>query len=140
MRLLVLSMLLVIANAANAGRCYMLIDADHELIYHDYLPPYSIAWPPEPSWERDASIARGEHLIIVNHGCNSIPPTSFVRATGGNVVLAFDTGMFSSPARGSFTAPASAPTYTGNCLNPDDTAKDGSRCGGRAASVRPGGW
>ena len=27
----------------------------------------------------------------------------------------------------------------GNCQNPDDIAADGSRCGGRAASVRPGG-
>ena len=25
------------------------------------------------------------------------------------------------------------------CQNPDDRASDGSRCGGRAASVRPGG-
>ncbi|MCE2720392.1 MAG: hypothetical protein ACK57R_09385 [Dolichospermum sp.] len=28
---------------------------------------------------------------------------------------------------------------SGNCQNPDDRASDGSRCGGRAASVRPGG-
>ncbi|MDD1414167.1 transmembrane anchored protein [Dolichospermum sp. ST_con] len=28
---------------------------------------------------------------------------------------------------------------TGNCQNPDDRAADGSRCGNRAASVRPGG-
>ena len=28
---------------------------------------------------------------------------------------------------------------SGNCDNPDDIAADGSRCGGRAASVRPGG-
>ncbi|MTJ36722.1 transmembrane anchored protein [Dolichospermum sp. UHCC 0260] len=28
---------------------------------------------------------------------------------------------------------------SGNCQNPDDIAADGSRCGGRAASVRPGG-
>ncbi len=27
----------------------------------------------------------------------------------------------------------------GNCQNPNDRASDGSRCGGRAASVRPGG-
>jgi hypothetical protein len=27
----------------------------------------------------------------------------------------------------------------GNCQNPDDIAADGSRCGNRAASVRPGG-
>lgn len=29
--------------------------------------------------------------------------------------------------------------YAGNCNYPDDIAADGSRCGGRAASVRPGG-
>lgn len=27
----------------------------------------------------------------------------------------------------------------GNCQTPDDIAADGSRCGGRAASARPGG-
>ena len=32
----------------------------------------------------------------------------------------------------------SAP-LVGGCMNPSDIAKDGSRCGGRAASVRPGG-
>jgi hypothetical protein len=42
------------------------------------------------------------------------------------------------------TAPAqlvSAPTARadGPCRNPDDRARDGSRCGNRAASVRPGG-
>lgn len=30
--------------------------------------------------------------------------------------------------------------YQGNCLNEDDTAADGSRCGGRAALARPGGY
>lgn len=29
--------------------------------------------------------------------------------------------------------------YAGNCETPSDTAKDGSNCGGRAASVKPGG-
>ena len=29
--------------------------------------------------------------------------------------------------------------FAGNCDYPDDRAKDGSRCGDRAASVRPGG-
>ncbi|BCM19177.1 hypothetical protein MJ8_29490 [Mesorhizobium sp. J8] len=29
--------------------------------------------------------------------------------------------------------------YRGNCATPGDTAADGSSCGGRAASVRPGG-
>ncbi|MFM6825178.1 MAG: hypothetical protein ACKPKT_03675 [Dolichospermum sp.] len=28
---------------------------------------------------------------------------------------------------------------SGRCNSPDDRAADGSRCGGRAASVRPGG-
>ncbi|MFM6815556.1 MAG: hypothetical protein ACKPKB_05000, partial [Dolichospermum sp.] len=28
---------------------------------------------------------------------------------------------------------------SGRCNSPDDKAADGSRCGGRAASVRPGG-
>jgi len=30
-------------------------------------------------------------------------------------------------------------TSTGNCNTPNDTAIDGSRCGGRAASERQGG-
>lgn len=30
--------------------------------------------------------------------------------------------------------------YTGSCLNPGDIARDGSRCGLRAASVRSGGY
>lgn len=30
--------------------------------------------------------------------------------------------------------------YTGSCLTPGDIARDGSRCGWRAASVRPGGY
>ena len=34
---------------------------------------------------------------------------------------------------------ASVPAYAGPCGVPDDTASDGSRCGGRAASERPGG-
>ena len=29
--------------------------------------------------------------------------------------------------------------HGGPCHNPDDRAKDGSRCGGRAASEKPGG-
>ncbi|QDP08102.1 transmembrane anchored protein [Klebsiella pneumoniae] len=29
--------------------------------------------------------------------------------------------------------------YAGNCQHPDDTAADGSRCGGRSADSRPGG-
>src|ERR1700751_3908221 len=34
---------------------------------------------------------------------------------------------------------AKAHHKTGPCQNPDDRAADGSRCGNRAASVRPGG-
>lgn len=35
---------------------------------------------------------------------------------------------------------ARVPTpYQGNCETPEDVAADGSRCGNRAASVRPGG-
>lgn len=30
-------------------------------------------------------------------------------------------------------------SYAGNCNYPNQMAKDGSRCGQRAASVRPGG-
>lgn len=29
--------------------------------------------------------------------------------------------------------------YAGNCDNPDDRASDGSRCGDRSATSRPGG-
>lgn len=29
--------------------------------------------------------------------------------------------------------------FAGNCQHDDDTAKDGSRCGGRSADSRPGG-
>lgn len=34
----------------------------------------------------------------------------------------------------------SAPNYQGPCLFETDRAKDGSLCGGRAATVRPGGY
>jgi hypothetical protein len=33
----------------------------------------------------------------------------------------------------------SAQAMAGNCTNPDDRAADGSRCGDRASTVRPGG-
>lgn len=36
-------------------------------------------------------------------------------------------------------ASVSASVFAGNCTYPDDIAADGSICGGRAASVRPGG-
>ncbi|WP_347177595.1 transmembrane anchored protein [Klebsiella pneumoniae] len=29
--------------------------------------------------------------------------------------------------------------FAGNCQHPDDTAAEGSRCGGRSADSRPGG-
>ena len=34
---------------------------------------------------------------------------------------------------------SSVPAFAGNCDRPSDRASDGSRCGGRAASERPGG-
>ncbi|HHT0117114.1 TPA: transmembrane anchored protein [Raoultella ornithinolytica] len=34
---------------------------------------------------------------------------------------------------------SSAQAFAGNCQHPDDTASDGSRCGGRSADSRPGG-
>lgn len=34
---------------------------------------------------------------------------------------------------------SSAQAFAGNCQHPDDTAADGSRCGGRSADSRPGG-
>ena len=40
-------------------------------------------------------------------------------------------------ASGSGGSYAGASSYSGNCLTPDDRAADGSRCGARAASVRP---
>jgi len=45
-----------------------------------------------------------------------------------------DRGMISSYNRFS-----GGGTSTGNCNTPNDTAIDGSRCGGRAASERQGG-
>jgi hypothetical protein len=36
--------------------------------------------------------------------------------------------------------PASPNSYDGNCPTPDATAADGKSCGGRAASVKPGGY
>lgn len=41
--------------------------------------------------------------------------------------------------RGAQPAAAGAQGYEGNCATPGDTAADGSSCGGRAASVKPGG-
>ena len=37
------------------------------------------------------------------------------------------------------SALAATPADAGPCTNPDDRAADGSRCGGRASTVRPGG-
>ncbi|MGM8435691.1 transmembrane anchored protein [Enterobacter hormaechei] len=34
---------------------------------------------------------------------------------------------------------AATQAYAGNCQHSDDTASDGSRCGGRSADSRPGG-
>lgn len=34
---------------------------------------------------------------------------------------------------------AATPAFAGRCVNPWDTASDGSRCGGRASTIRPGG-
>ena len=39
----------------------------------------------------------------------------------------------------SCTGGTSSNSTSDNCQFPDDRASDGSRCGGRAASVRPGG-
>lgn len=33
----------------------------------------------------------------------------------------------------------SMPSFVGNCQHDNDTAADGSRCGGRSADSRPGG-
>lgn len=33
----------------------------------------------------------------------------------------------------------SMPSFAGNCQHDNDTAADGSRCGGRSADSRPGG-
>lgn len=48
-----------------------------------------------------------------------------------NVVRSYDTAAN--------TASGGGGSGGGNCANPGDTAADGSQCGGRAASVRPGG-
>jgi len=38
------------------------------------------------------------------------------------------------------TATQRPPQYTGNCYSPYDPAADGSLCGRRTASLRPGGY
>ena len=53
--------------------------------------------------------------------CNETRPRAIVNRVGGN------SGRGASGAAG------------GNCPTPDSRAADGSRCGGRAASVRSGG-
>ena len=40
---------------------------------------------------------------------------------------------------GVLTSCTGSTSSNGKCQNPDDRAADGSLCGGRAASVRPGG-
>ena len=47
--------------------------------------------------------------------------------------------IFSAMILSSCVGGSSSNTSSGRCQNPDDRASDGSRCGGRAASVRPGG-
>ncbi|WP_105648137.1 transmembrane anchored protein [Cronobacter dublinensis] len=34
---------------------------------------------------------------------------------------------------------SATPSFAGNCQHDNDTAADGSRCGGRSADSRPGG-
>ncbi len=55
-------------------------------------------------------------------------------SSGSSVPLSGSSG--SSGTSGSFSRSSGS---SGTCLNPDDRASDGSRCGDRAASVRPGG-
>lgn len=40
---------------------------------------------------------------------------------------------------GGSQVPSESPQQPGPCMSPDDIAADGSRCGGRASSVKPGG-
>lgn len=47
--------------------------------------------------------------------------------------------IYSALSKSATSAPGNVVDHTG-CRFPDDRASDGSRCGRRAASVRPGGW
>lgn len=59
---------------------------------------------------------------------NRVPETSTSQVSGGRVGGA-----------GSGISVGSGSSSSGNCLTPSSRAADGSRCGGRAASERPGG-
>ena len=60
----------------------------------------------------------------------------------GLIITSCSGGTSSNTGSGgtsSNTGSGGTSSNTGNCQFPDDIAADGSRCGNRAASVRPGG-
>jgi len=63
--------------------------------------------------------------------CNYVPVV--VAAPSGGGGGSTSSGSVSSGGGGG------GGSSSGSCNNPSDTASDGSRCGGRAASARPGG-
>jgi len=58
-----LLMLFIGLPMSASGTCYQLIDNSGSTIYLDRTPPWSLEWPPTDTSARDASRARGEHLI-----------------------------------------------------------------------------
>ena len=75
-----------------------------------------------------------EDAIVVEQSGQAAPKTSFWDTTAGKVVTGIlVVGIAVALIRAFPIAGA------GGCKNTWDIAKDGSRCGGRAASVRPGG-
>ncbi|MHC5615458.1 MAG: hypothetical protein ACYTXA_31950 [Nostoc sp.] len=63
--------------------------------------------------------------------CGSVPAPLSVNSPSASVPAPL---LVNSPS-----ASVERNTSSGPCNVPDDIARDGSRCGGRAASVRPGG-
>ncbi len=73
-------------------------------------------------------------VLSANTSSSSSVPLSGSYASGSSGSFRHSSG--SSGSSGSFSRSSGS---SGTCLNPDDRASDGSRCGDRAASVRSGG-
>lgn len=148
--------LLLIMSMTASAQCYIIFDKEKKTIYEDSLPPFPLDLPPNRHNEWEASISRGEHLVIVPQDCTSRvdvisnaldltrPPENIKAESVAKIVARIQEfinapkgphAVYGRPAKDGCGGGGGG----GPCMSPDDIAADGSRCGARAASVRPGG-
>lgn len=112
MKRALLLLVLIAVPLSASGNCYQLLNSDGETIYLDGSPPWSLEWPPTDTSVRDASRARGEHLIVHRSGdCSGIagedsldPMREFVRQANVDA----ERPMRTPPAAPAQRAPAPA--------------------------------